>query len=147
VKKVIENKRERAEGSGASGTASPGGAMAGRKKYYTEKRRKNEEEAELRRAEVIAALPRVLEIEADISRLNMELASLALSASPGKDAEAARLSAEIDRLISGKESIMSSAGFAPDYMDIHYGCELCRDTGILDNGASCRCFEAVAVSG
>jgi DnaD/phage-associated family protein len=144
VKKIIENNRARAGRSGAAGAASPSAAMTGRKKYYKEKQRKNEEGMERRRAEVIAALPRVPEVEADISRLNMELASLALSSSPGKDAEAARLSAKIDRLIAGKEKLLASAGFAPDYMDIRYECELCRDTGILDNGASCRCFEPAA---
>ncbi|MDR1069125.1 MAG: DnaD domain protein [Clostridiales Family XIII bacterium] len=144
VKKIIENNRARAGRSG--GAASASAAMTGRKKYYAEKRRRNEEGAEQRRAEVIAALPRVPELEAGISRLNMELASLALSSLPGRDAEAARLSAEIDRLIAEKEKVMSSAGFAPDYMDIHYTCDLCRDTGTLDNGTSCRCFETAAVS-
>jgi DnaD/phage-associated family protein len=150
VKRVIENEHERVVRSGAAGSA--GGASAGggpsaraasRRKYYADARRRNEAAAAERRAEVLAALPRVAALESDISRLNLELATLAISGprTAGGGAEAASLTASLDRIIAEKASVMADGGFPSDYMEIRYDCELCHDTGILDNGASCRCFE------
>jgi DNA replication protein DnaD len=138
VKAIIENTQRRAKGGGTSGTAAP------RSRYYAEKRRKNEAAASKRREEVLAALPRVSEIEADISRLNMELASLAFSRSSDDNTRlSAEIIAKIKVLMAEKETLLASAGFPLDHMDVHYDCELCGDTGVLDNGASCRCFENV----
>jgi DnaD/phage-associated family protein len=153
VKRVIDNQREREISNGAAGSA--GGASAGggnsaraasRRKYYAEARRRNEESAEMRRAEVLAALPRVVVLEAEVSRLNMELATLALGGGANSGAEVARITAELDGITAEKISIMKQGEFDPDYMEMRYDCELCNDTGILENGASCRCFEARAVA-
>ncbi|MDR2610927.1 MAG: DnaD domain protein [Clostridiales Family XIII bacterium] len=138
AKAIIENTQRRTNKAGATGAGTSRG------KYYADKRRKNEADAQARREEVLGALPRVAGIEADISRLNMELASLAFSSGPRADKNLpAEITAKINALIAEKDAVLKSGGFAPDYMDVHYDCELCKDTGILDSGASCRCFENV----
>jgi DnaD/phage-associated family protein len=151
VKRVIENQHDRVVSNGAAGSASGASAGGGtsartvnRRKYYADARRRNEESADLRRAEVLAALPRVAVLEADVSRLNMELATMALGGNSNSGAEAARITSELDSVIAEKISVMKQGGFDPDYMEIRYDCELCHDTGILDNGSSCRCFETRA---
>ncbi|MBQ8614442.1 MAG: ATP-binding protein [Ruminiclostridium sp.] len=59
------------------------------------------------------------------------------------EAAFAELEAENLRLQTQLRQSLVRMGYAPDYLDLHYSCSLCRDTGVYD-GRRCECFmEAV----
>lgn len=43
-----------------------------------------------------------------------------------------------------KAFLLTDNGFELDYMDIHYECPLCKDTGMLETGEKCQCFGEVS---
>ena len=46
---------------------------------------------------------------------------------------------EIESIKSEKAELLELGGYAPDYMEIRYTCEDCKDTGLVD-GKKCHCF-------
>jgi DNA replication protein DnaC len=48
---------------------------------------------------------------------------------------------EINEIREREEALLKINGFPPDYMEPHYACPDCRDTGFI-NGQKCHCFKA-----
>lgn len=58
-----------------------------------------------------------------------------------KEAESAeRLRTERTALINKKKKLLEDAGYSGDYLEIHYHCDRCRDTGYAD-GEKCGCLK------
>ena len=151
VSKIIESEMKGQNGEGGKSSAGGGAGRNAsgrltRKKYYEEKLRKSEAAADQRKSEVYSRLPRIKTLDEQITALNLKLVSAALSGAPNKDAFARKTSAEIDRCLQEKAALMSQNGFPDGYMDIIYSCSNCKDTGVLDNGASCPCYLADAAA-
>jgi hypothetical protein len=142
VKKILESDYEAMMSGGLK--SLPGGSgkssTSGRGAYYEETRAKAEAEADAHRREVYGRLSEVERIDRDIARLNRDSVSAIMSRTDSGRKESDRISAEIERKLAKKTEIMNSAGYPPDYMDIHYRCAKCRDTGVLDDGGACDCF-------
>ena len=91
-----------------------------------------------RTAEVYAALPAVQELNAEIGRASVRSARMLLAGDP--DA-VQKLRETIADLREQREVLLRSKGYPDDYLEMHYECPLCRDTGYVDN-RKCRCFRA-----
>ena len=143
VNAVLRN-WSREKSGGSSGGASGGNQAAGRNavslvnRMYEEARRRNTETREAHRAEVYEKIPEIRPVEDAIRRTNMAFTRNALGG--GDRSSAASLEAERRELAGRREALLREAGYPPDYMDMHYDCAKCRDTGILDDGSRCSCF-------
>lgn len=107
---------------------------------YEETRKRHAEEAEERRQEVYRKVPKVLEVEEEAHRLSLDLSRLIL----GGGMTSAAVSTQKNRIAAlQKEKIrlLESAGFPATYMDLQYTCEKCKDTGLLEDGSRCSCFD------
>lgn len=111
--------------------------------YYDRLRQKDEAEAEQRRREVYARVPKIREIEESINGLSSELSRIIISDTVDKKAAGERIREEMDDLNMEKAFLLTENEFELDYMDIHYNCPKCKDTGILETGEKCQCYETV----
>lgn len=96
-------------------------------------------ETEARRREVYARLPRVSEIDSELSSSAFDI----IRASFGKDENAADILAKRQEknkaLIKEREELLLGAGYPSDVTEIKYDCDICNDTG-YDGGVLCRCM-------
>ncbi len=104
---------------------------------YEQQQLKNLHERDKRQQEVYACIPRVEELDREIGTLAATCARRLLDG----DADARRqLRDEMADNRREKASLMQAAGFPADYMELHYQCPDCRDTGYAE-GKRCHCFE------
>ena len=106
--------------------------------------KKAEKEAKIRHEEVLAGLPAIGQLEKKIRDNFTEITTLAISGTVDKQQKIraikndnAELQKRIDRTLIG-------SGIPIDYMDVHYKCPICKDTGTLESGQICSCYMARA---
>ena len=100
---------------------------------------KHEQDEHIRTAE--EKIPRLAEIRREIANLGLKKARLILGADQGEDFD---LAATIKSLGDERRTLLEKEGFPPDYLELHYDCPVCKDTGFV-NGEKCACFRKAAV--
>lgn len=140
VNKVLQSWHK--EGRSEKGESD---APSGREimEYYDLLRQKEEREAEQRRREVYRRVPKIKEIEESVNGLSSELSRIIISDMVDKKKAGARIREEMESLNMEKAFLLTENEFELDYMDIHYTCPECKDTGILETGEKCQCYEKV----
>lgn len=124
---------------GSTGHASKTGSSiaAEMKKLYAQLNEKNERELRERKAQVYKEVPRIKEIEDLLQKNNYSLTRAALR---GDKAEKKKLEEEHENLVEEKLYTLTENDFSPDYLEMHYSCSKCKDSGILDSGERCSCY-------
>ncbi len=105
---------------------------------FENKRLEAENSAEKRRAEAESQIPGLAETDKKLERTGPRLMAIALHRS---NETVEDVKADVTRLRAEHEELLKSAGFAPDYTDPHYACDLCSDTGYYGNRI-CACMRA-----
>lgn len=106
-------------------------------RIYSQRQLENKHRQDLCRQQVYEKIPQIRQIEDEISAQAVACAKRLLDG----DAHARQmLKQNIEDLREQKEVLLASGGFAPDYMDMHYHCPECQDTGYI-GGQKCRCFK------
>jgi DNA replication protein DnaC len=90
--------------------------------------------------EVYAALPRIRAIDEELESFGLHALRTAVRVGKDRQALLQSLRQHNEALLNEKKKLLAEAGFPPDYLDVHYTCPLCRDTGYVD-GARCRCLQ------
>lgn len=144
VNKVLINwyEEKKSGGSGSDGGRKPltAGEIA---RYYEALRSKNEAEAEERRRAVYDAVPRIKEIEDELIDISSQMSKIIISDSVDRKSLMEQLKRRMDSLNTEKAFLLTDNGFEIDHMDVKYRCPECRDTGMLETGERCRCFEEI----
>lgn len=104
---------------------------------YQQQQLQNKHEQDLRRAEVYQRIPAMKELEDAISTTAVSCARKLLDGDQGALDE---LREKIGDLKEQKALLMKAAGYKPDYMELHYHCPDCQDTGYSE-GQKCHCFK------
>lgn len=104
---------------------------------YGEQQLQNKYEQDRRISEVYTRIPRIRELEQELVSISAACARRALG---GDTTARAELKQEQARAKAEKLTLLSAAGFAPDYMEMRYRCQTCEDTGYAA-GKRCHCFE------
>ena len=91
-----------------------------------------------RTEEIYRKLPAVKELNAEIGSSALRSAKALLE---GDSGAVEKLRETVADLREQKEVLLRSAGYPADYLEMHYGCPVCHDTGYVDN-RKCRCFRA-----
>lgn len=107
---------------------------------YEEKRLSAERAREQRMEELYEALPRVREIEMEISRLAAQAMRKIFSRSEDSENEVREIRREMDRLSEEKYRCMAEAGYPKDYLNLKYECSDCKDSGYTEDGKRCHCL-------
>lgn len=86
-------------------------------------------------------VPELEELDGKISSLSVSEARHLLE---GDESALAHLKEELSVLFAQKKSLLLSAGLPQDYLELHYTCPDCRDTGYIGTN-KCHCFQKAVV--
>lgn len=103
---------------------------------YGRQQIENHHKLEERRKEIYARLPVVRQLEAEIAERSVACAKKLLEGDKGV---LDKLKEDLRDLREQKALIIRAAGYPDDYLELHYRCPDCRDTGLID-GRKCHCF-------
>lgn len=106
-------------------------------RIYNQRQFQDKYEQDQRREEVYQKVPQIKQIEDEISSQAVRCARRLLDGDTNAKEE---LKQHIEDLREQKEVLLSAFGFPADYMEMHYACPECQDTGYVD-GRKCRCFK------
>lgn len=106
------------------------------KEEYNGKYRRAEEAAKMRRAEVELSVPGIAEINKKLSLTGIEIMEAAMK---NNMAELENIKKSNNELLASRAELLKAAGYPADYTEIRYECQLCGDTGAIDN-KMCVCM-------
>lgn len=139
VNRILTNWYEEKSGNPA-GSAKRGVSAAAVQQYYSYLRKTEEEEAEARKKEVYQKIPRIRELEDEMNSYRMNISKVYLSGRADKEKDVKNLQSRIEKLNRERAALLTDHDFEADYMDIHYKCKICKDTGTNDEGGRCECY-------
>lgn len=105
-------------------------------RVYEEKRAKSRDLANLHYENACQKVPELASIDASISSASLDQAKKLLA---GDDTALASLKEEIRSLSDRRRRLLSDAGFPEDYLEQHFECPDCQDTGYVGT-KKCHCF-------
>jgi DNA replication protein DnaC len=116
------------------------------KKEYEKRQMMSLERLNRKKSEVYAVIPRLKDMENEISLAGFRNARLLLTENADAAKVASELTAKIEELKKERSKLLAENGYPPDYLEQEYVCPLCKDTGILsgENTASaetCPCYK------
>lgn len=106
---------------------------------YSEQRFQNQEDLSHRIHKVYNEVPRIKEINNTISSISMDCARKILKGGSDNKALKEALASDIQRLSLEKTRLLKEHGYDDSYLELHYRCNLCKDTGYVEN-ERCQCF-------
>lgn len=111
-----------------------------------EKRRDNARFDQLsRQNEVYEKIPRVKEIDQEISKTGFLISKAVLQDPDSYQEKLFEIKDLMDKLKQEKAILMTENNIPVDYLDISYGCVKCKDTGFLSDGTKCSCLKQVLI--
>lgn len=110
-------------------------------RMYDRKQLQNKHEHDLRQREVFQCVPEIEALNRKLVSSNIRWAkeSLLRGTDSPYDLEAAN-----QVIIEQKQRLLTQAGFPSDYLDMHYDCPDCKDTGYI-NSEKCHCFRKAII--
>lgn len=108
---------------------------------YDVKRAKAAADAEIRKKELLAVNPHLEEIENELSKISIKTAKAILIADKSeKEKLLSELKKESNKLIKEKNTFLKSLSKDSGYLNPHFECKLCKDTGFVNkDGVSSMC--------
>lgn len=106
-------------------------------RVYNQRQLKNKHDQDQRAEQVYKRLPQIREIESEISSRAVQCARRLLD---GDENARDGLRQQIEDLREQKAVLLASGGFPEDYLEMHYTCKDCQDTGYI-GGRKCHCFK------
>lgn len=106
----------------------------------TQRRLRAEGDLESRRRQIFKAIPEAEEIDLQLSGVGAELARIILT---GGNSVGEKIEAVKNRNLQGQamlRGLLARSGFPEDALEVHYICNLCQDSGIVE-GERCQCFK------
>lgn len=110
-------------------------------KYYAKLRKDAETDRDNRKLDLYFESPKLRETAEELKHLYPLMPSAIIKkriSYADKEYTADSLREEIERLEKQHDDLLSRLGYSADYLEIHYRCNICKDTGITENG-SCIC--------
>lgn len=107
---------------------------------YERRQRASADQAAQRKADLYARLPRLKEIDSEISFMGIKYNRLILAASGSASEILTELEHSLQLLSDEKKHILKINNISPDYFKPQYECEKCCDSGYInDTSGSQRC--------
>lgn len=107
-----------------------------------EKRRDNaEKELQYRKAEVYKIVPRLKELDEEISKIGIRLSRAILQNPSNYEIEVTKIKEYTEKLKQEKAILLTENNIPLNFLEINYSCNLCKDTGFISSGEKCKCFK------
>ena len=136
VNKVLENWQQEASRDGRDVNKKVTVTQTVLNKYYEFLRRKAEKEAQERREQIYMQLPQIAEIDQQLNELGSSVSRCLLS---GDRSAVDRVRRKMDELEGERAVLLTENNYRIDYTDVKYSCDLCKDTGVTEEGSRCTC--------
>lgn len=91
--------------------------------------------------EVYSKIPQVEELDMSVSSIALMQARKLLD---GDTKAINELKCELDNIAKKKQQLLTRNGFPKDYLELHYDCKDCKDTGYIDS-KKCHCFKQATI--
>ena len=111
---------------------------------YDRIRQEEENEFRRRKTHIEKTHPEIIELDQKIGKLCIELSISAFKNINNRDEYLHTLKEKIIDLRVKKSELLVSNGFDMEYLNLHYRCCKCRDTGFIGN-TKCSCFKQKVV--
>lgn len=108
---------------------------------YEQRQLDNEHILRRHYSEAYSRIPKLREIDDSISSLSVKQARKLLE---GDESALFSLHQELTGLVHQKQQQLLSHGFPEDYLELHYTCPDCRDTGYIGT-EKCHCFKKAII--
>lgn len=108
---------------------------------YEQRQLDNEHTLRRRFDEAYSRIPKLREIDDSISSLSIKQARKLLE---GDESALFLLREELTELRDRKQSLLRSHGFPEDYLELHYTCPACKDTGYVGT-QKCHCLKKAII--
>ena len=110
-------------------------------RIYEQKRLRTHDLLTRRYNEIYEQIPRIHEIDNEISHLGVANARALIDGNTDAPAQFRR---QLHALTVEKEALLLASGYPADYLEPDYECPDCQDTGYVD-GRKCRCFQKAEI--
>ncbi|QEK13496.1 AAA family ATPase [Crassaminicella thermophila] len=94
-----------------------------------------------RKVEVYNKIPRIEEIDKEISKTGILIAKAILENPTHYEEAVATIHERMDQLKQEKAILLTENNIPINYLQINYQCKDCKDTGFTENGKKCSCFK------
>ncbi len=111
---------------------------------YDKVRLEEETDFRKRKTHIEKTHPEIIDIDQKIGKLCIELSISAMKSIHNRDEYLKALREKIMDLRMKKSELLVSNGFDMDYLNLHYRCSKCKDTGFIGN-TKCSCFKQKVV--
>lgn len=108
---------------------------------YSQRQLANEHDKQQRVQEIYNKIPRIQEID---SQIRSSAASHARKLIGGDNGALLSMRLELNNLKKEKANLLANYGYPSDYMDLHYVCPDCQDTGYIGS-EKCHCLKQASV--
>ena len=106
---------------------------------YEKIRSEEDRQLKQRKAEIKALYPEILDLDNDIQKLSLKLTMTILKTDITED-DINKIKDEITDLRAKKCELLVSHGYDPEYLNMHYKCNKCQDTGYIGT-KKCECYK------
>jgi len=113
---------------------------------YEKRRSKAKYEQQKRKEEVYTKVPRIKELNEEISRTGFLISREILTNPDSYSENVATIQKKMEELKREKAFLMTENNIPLEYLDMNYHCNRCKDTGFLDNGTKCGCIKQAYIN-
>lgn len=110
------------------------------KLLFQKRRDQAKHDHEERKLEIYEAIPKIRSIDQQISKLGLNIAMAAIKSPEDAKLEIKAIEEEIKMLQQDKLIALTEHQIPLDYLDIHYSCDKCEDTGFIGS-QQCTCYK------
>lgn len=114
-------------------------------KVYEKIRDEEETALKSRRKEIETSIPQVIQIEEQIATICIDVSIASFKKVNNRDLYLNALKEKITELRIKKAELLMSNGYPNDYLDMHYKCNKCNDTGFIGT-EKCSCYKDILVN-
>ncbi|QIB27911.1 ATP-binding protein [Caloranaerobacter azorensis] len=113
---------------------------------YEKKRDKALYEQKLRQNEVYSKIPKLKEIDKQISKTGLMISKAIINNPKNYNDKIKEVKNKLEELKREKAILLTENNIPLEYMDINYECNKCKDTGFLEDGSKCSCFKQALIN-
>lgn len=146
VNKILENQKLEQGGiNPREEGVNPESAVVSKKvlkEYYDYIRGEAEKSQRARISKLSKEIPDLKELYELENKINIDLMTMTFG--EGNSEYRQSLKAQRKQIENDRKTLLVENGYSEDYLDRKYRCDLCKDTGMTDDGRICSCSEARA---
>jgi DNA replication protein DnaC len=105
------------------------------------KRDRQERERKVRVEYVYNKIPAIRRLDEEIIKMSASMARSILTNPDNYKETVDRAKEAIEALKMEKAYLLTESNISPDYMEIRYDCNMCKDTGYIESGERCNCLK------